>query len=66
LEEEYKKKFINTRVTIIVEQKHDQYLIGHSSNYLEVLIPYEDDLIGQMVDVQIIEHNNGFLYGKLV
>lgn len=65
LEESFKSKFINTVHEIIVETEHNGYLVGHTSNYLEVLIPYQDNLIGEMLNVHILEYKNGKLYGKL-
>lgn len=65
LEESFKSKFINTFHEIIFETEHNGYLVGHTSNYLEVLIPYQDNLIGEMLNVHILEYKNGKLYGKL-
>ena len=66
LEEEFKKKFINTIHEIIIETKHGDYLVGHTSNYLEVLIPFKENYIGKMEKIKIIEYKNGKLIGILV
>ena len=38
LEEEYKMEFVNTTHSLIVEDLHGEYYLGHTSNYLEVEI----------------------------
>lgn len=66
LEEEFKLKHINTIHEVIIEQVHDNFLVGHTSNYLEVNIPYQDNMIGEMVNIEITEYKNTKLYGKIV
>ena len=66
LESSYRNKYINTIQEVIIETKHDDYLVGHTSNYLEVNIPYKENLIGKFAKVKIISENNGKLYGELL
>ena len=66
LEEEFKLKFINTIQQIIIETNKNDYLIGHTSNYLEIKIPFEENLIGKMVKIKISDYENGQLFGKLL
>ena len=66
LEANYREKYINTVHEIIIETNHGDYLVGHTSNYLEVNIPYKENLIGQFTKVKIICENNGKLYGELL
>ena len=66
LDENFKEKFINTNHKVIIETTKNNYLVGHTSNYLEILIPFEEDIIGKMVDVKINKYENGSLYGTLV
>ena len=66
LEAIYREKYINTIQEIIIETNHKDYLVGHTSNYLEVNIPYKENLIGQFTKVKIICENNGKLYGELL
>ena len=66
LETSYRKKYINTVQELIIETKHDNYLVGHTSNYLEVLIPYEENLVGKFIKIKISEENNGKLFGELL
>ena len=66
LEANYREKYINTIHEIIIETNHKDYLVGHTSNYLEVNIPYKENLIGKFTRVKIIQENNGKLYGELL
>ena len=51
---------------MIIETVKNNFLVGHTSNYLEILIPFEEEKIGKMVDVKIIKYENGALYAKLL
>ena len=66
LENDYKERFIGRDVEVIVETLHEDYLIGHTSNYLEIYIEGKEDLIGKMIKVTIYKHENDRLYGKIV
>ena len=65
LKEEYYKRFLNTLVDIIIEEQIGDYLVGHSSNYLPVNIPYYPNLLGKKVTVLIQKIENDKIYGKL-
>ena len=49
--DEYTNNFVNKEVEVLVEQydKVNKINIGHTSNYLEVKIPSERSLVGQIV-----------------
>ncbi len=49
--DEYTNKFVNKEVEVLVEQYDavNKINIGHTSNYLEVKIPSEHSLVGQIV-----------------
>ena len=66
LEEEYKMEFVNTTHSLIVEDLHGEYYLGHTSNYLPVYIKNSDIKTGMMIDIIITEYLDGKLYGKLV
>ena len=38
LEEEYYNKFLNQEVNVLVEEVFDNYCIGHTSNYIKIII----------------------------
>jgi len=66
LESSYKNRFVGTIQEIIIEDKHGDYLLGHSSNYLPIFVPYEDDLYGKMVKVIIESYENDKIIGKII
>ena len=66
LEEQFKQRFINTCHKVIIETSKNEYLIGHTSNYLEIKIPYQENMIGKMVDVNITRYENDQLYGEII
>lgn len=53
LEIKYMEKFINKEVIFIPEVKKDDYLIGHTGNYLNIKIKCNDNLIGENVKVKL-------------
>jgi threonylcarbamoyladenosine tRNA methylthiotransferase MtaB len=54
----YQKKFIGKKRKIIVEEKRDNktgLLTGITGNYIRVLVEGEDNLMGKMKNVELIE-----------
>ncbi len=66
LEEEYKLRFVGSIAKVIFETYHGKYQVGHTSNYLEVYLEYELNLIGKMVEVIIYKYENNKLCAKLI
>ncbi len=67
LELEYANKFIGKVLDIIPEQKlNSKEMVGHTSNFLQVILPYDEKLIGEDISVMIEKIENGKIYGKLV
>ncbi len=67
LEKEYALKFIGEEVELIVEHEiNEGFMYGHTSNYLEVLVPFESKLIGKNIRVVIRELKAGKLYGDII
>ena len=66
LEEEYKLKFVGEEFDVIIETYHELYQVGHTSNYLEVNILYNENLVGNMVKIKITKYENNKLYGELI
>ena len=64
LEEEYYKNFLNKEVSVLIEEVFDDKSIGHTSNYIKVIIP-EKLKHNETVNVLITEVNNNNVYGKL-
>ena len=63
LEEEYNKQFLNKEVEVLIEEIKDNKSIGHTSNYLKVIIDgiYERN---SLVKVTIYDYNDKELYAK--
>ncbi len=53
LEIKYMEKFINKEVVLIPEISHDEYLIGHTGNYLSVKVKANKKLLHEDVLVKI-------------
>ena len=63
---EYSKKFIDNIQSVIIEKKtNDKYMEGHTSNYLKVLVPYDEAYLKKMVDVKIISVDSEKIIGKI-
>lgn len=67
LNNKYYKQFINKELDVIVETSHkDNLYVGHTSNYLKVMVSGDDSLIGKQVNVLIEEIHDDLCYGKII
>lgn len=67
MKNEYEKKFIGTIQMVIVERRKQNYFTSHTSNYLEVYLPYHKDLKeNSILSVKIERIENGKIIGKEV
>jgi len=64
LENKFYKKFINKELTIIPETKKDGMIKGHTTNYIEINIPSNVDLIHEEVRIKIIGVNETKVEGR--
>lgn len=65
LERAYNKKFIGESLEIITEEKVGDYVIGHTSNYLRVLIK-GDYMLNKTYLVKIEKEQDNNLYGTII
>ncbi len=65
LKEKYYKRFHGKIVDIIVEEQVDDYLVGHSSNFLPIYVPYKPNLCGERINVLITKIENDKIYGEI-
>lgn len=65
LEIKYMEKFINEVVTFIPEIKKDNYLIGHTGNYLLVKVNSDDELKHENKNVKISKVEYPYVIGIL-
>ena len=65
--QDYCKKFIGTCQEVIVETKYENdYVIGHSSNYLKVLLPCDLSLLRHRVMVKIESMDGECMHATLL
>lgn len=65
LERAYNKKFIGESLEIITEEKVGYYIVGHTSNYLRVLIK-GDYMLNKTYLVKIEKEQDNNLYGTII
>lgn len=65
LESTYNKKFIGETLEIITEEKVGDYIVGHTSNYLRVLIK-GDYMLNNTYLIKIEKEENNNLYGTII
>lgn len=66
LEENYAKGFIGKRLDVIVEQTvNSGQMIGHTSNFLQVILENQPKWMGKKVKVEITAVSGGKVYGKI-
>ena len=67
LELEYANKCIGKILDIIPEQKiNEKEMVGHTSNFLQVILPFDEKLIGKDINITIDKIVDGKIYGKLI
>ena len=67
LELEYAKKFVGKVLDIIPEQKiNAKEMVGHTSNFLQVILPYDSNLIGKDISINIDKIVDGKIYGSIL
>lgn len=66
LEQAYAQKFIGKVVEVIVEQVFEEsYMVGHSSNYLQVYLPLDSTKLKKSVWVRIDKIKEDKIYGSI-
>lgn len=64
---EYRRRFVGQTLNVYVEKKEGDLLYGTSGNYLKVAFPGEEDLVGQILPVRVVEdRDTGVLIGEAV
>ena len=62
----YMSKFVSQCVEVLFERRIDDYLTGHCSQYVEVYVKTDKDLLNQIHKVYIDKVDGGLLYGHLI
>jgi len=64
---EYRRRFVGRVLNVYVEKKEGDLLYGTSENYLKVAFPGEEELVGQILPVRVVEdRDTGVLIGEAV
>ncbi len=63
LETQYAQKFIGQNLLVLLEEEKDGYYIGHTSNYLKVMVK-KSPKITPLLLVKIISVNNNIIIGN--
>lgn len=67
LEIDYAKRFIGSTLELIVEQKiNENEMVGHTSNFLSVILPLDENLISKNILVKVEKVENNKIYGNYV
>lgn len=67
LKKDYYEKFIGKTLDVIVETIQDnKYMVGHTSNYLHVLMPIDSSKIGVLVNVKLEKIENDYIIGQII
>ena len=66
LEDNYANNYIGQELDMIIEQKNGNYMVGHTSNFLQVLLPYDAKLIKKEAKIKVIKVENSLIYGQLL
>ena len=66
LEKNYYLSFVGKKYDVLFEQSDDKYTYGHTTNYLEIKVSKDDNLIGKIVDVSLEKYDNGAIFGTII
>lgn len=66
LKKEFINSFIGNKVEVLFEKKSDEYIEGHTSNYIEVRVKGDETLLGKIREVEITEIIGHMALGKLI
>lgn len=66
LEKNYYLSFVGKIYDVLFEQSDDKYTYGHTTNYLEIKVLKDDNLIGKIVDVSLEKYDNGAIFGTII
>ena len=66
LENEYASLYIGKKLPMIIEQKSGNYMVGHTSNFLQIYLPYDENLIKKEVIVEVKNLDNNKIFGQII
>ncbi len=63
---DFRQRQIGKIVSILFEDKHNDYFHGHTENYLPVVVKSDADICGRIVNVELIQNTKDHIIGKIV
>ncbi|MDS1029444.1 tRNA (N(6)-L-threonylcarbamoyladenosine(37)-C(2))-methylthiotransferase MtaB [Bacillota bacterium LX-D] len=63
---QFKQKYLGRKMEILVETKHKRLWEGHTTNYLKLKFPSDEELRGELVQVSLEQICSDYILGKLV
>lgn len=67
LELDYANKFIGKTLDVLIEKKiDDEYMVGHTTNYLQVIVNLDEKYLKKNVKVLIEKVSSEKVYGKVI
>lgn len=65
LKDDFESSFIGRDLPVLFEKKNGLKNLGHSTNYMEILIESPDDFSNRIVGVEILDYIDGQIIGKV-
>ena len=65
LENDYANNYIGQKLNMIIEQKSGNYMVGHTSNFLQIYLPYDEKLVKKEVVVMVKKVDNNKIFGQI-
>ena len=60
----FMSRLMGKTLTVLVEKRQDNFLVGHCEEYIEVYFMGDEEDINQFVELEIVEISNGKCYGN--
>lgn len=64
-QKEYNKQYIGKKLEVLFEERNNEYIKGHTTNYIVVEVETNETIEGTIKTVEIIGSDNEKLIGKL-
>lgn len=65
LQTEFASWQIGKTLEVLIEERHNDYMIGHASNYLKVRVDLPDESVGHIYQVKIVSQDGVELIGSV-
>ena len=65
LAEDFSKELIGKNIEVLFEEEVEGFIEGYTSNYMRVKVKSDSDIIGKVMDIQILDEEDGILIGEV-